>query len=194
MWIYTASKKLLIVSIATAFCFASAQCVSCQEIPVLSTELKRLGHGGDDLGIIKELARTPQASVPLLIDGLHPIHEARILNGQENPDAEHVLWSIRALRNLTGGKDFCGKTSHQFGGSEQERNRKYWIYFRHKTCVSFFAMWPSRGSVYIAPEDAQKEIIQKWKDWIKKDGSRLAYQPLRDPKPGGLALVIPSGF
>jgi hypothetical protein len=112
-----------------------------QETTNVSEEIGQLGTGYDDRQIVATLAKTPRLSVQLLIDELHSVNETRILASDKKPGAEHVLWSIRALRYLTGGKDFCGGTRHEFGKSDFERNRKYWLYFRHRTCVSFFAMW-----------------------------------------------------
>lgn len=183
MWISITTKHLVTLVMTAAFCLAAALCAACQDVPGLSDEIKKLGRGGDDFKIIDTLAKTPPMSTRLLIAELHPLSETRILNGQKDPDDEHVLWCIRALRYLTGGKDFCAKTNHRFGSSEEEQRRKYWIYFHNKTCASFFAMWPSRGSEYIAPKDAQKEIIDKWKDWFAKEGDSFDYKPMHDPKP-----------
>jgi hypothetical protein len=183
MWTSITSRHLMIVVMTAVVCLATARCAICQDASGLSDEIKKLGRGWDDFKIVEELAKTPQISTRLLVSELHPISETRILNGQEDQDAEHVLWCIRALRYLTGGKEFCAKTDHRFGSSEEEQRRKYWIYFHHKTCASFFAMWPSRGSEYIAPEDAQKVIIEKWRDWFAKEGDSFDYKPLHDPKP-----------
>jgi len=161
----------------------NAGLLSGQETAKVREQVERLGMGDDDFRIVASLAETPQLSVRVLTDELHPVKNVRILASEKDLGAEHILWCIRALRYLTGGKDFCGKTAHTFGNSELERDRKYWLYFRHKTCISFFAMWPSRGSEYIAPEDAQNEIIKKWKDWFEKDGLSFDYRPLHNPKP-----------
>jgi hypothetical protein len=177
-------SKLRFVCVALAALFVgSAPCIFGQDLSVVSKEVQNLGRGPDNLKTVETLAKTPQLSTKLLIGELHTIRESRILNGEERPDAEHVLWCLRALRYVTGGKDFCAKTSHKFGNSEEERNRKYWIFFRHKTCASFFAMWPSRSSEYIAPEDAQTSIISKWKEWFAKEGAEFDYKPMQNPKP-----------
>jgi len=44
-------------------------------------------------------------------------------------------------------------------------------------------MWPSRGTEYVAPQDAQNEIILKWRDWFKDQGASFDYKPLLNPKP-----------
>lgn len=178
----TNKLQLIFVAVATLL-LGTAQCAFSQDVSVLSKEVENLGRGEDNVKIVETLAKTPQLSTKLLIGELHPIQESRILNGQEKPYAEHVLWCLRALRYVTGGKEFCAKTSYKFGSSEEERNRRYWIFFRYKTCASFFAMWPSRSSEYIAPGDAQISIIRKWKDWFAKEGTEFDYKPMRNPKP-----------
>jgi hypothetical protein len=183
MLIFMKTKFPLTPVAVAVFCLGAAQCAFSQNTPAVSRDVKSLGRGQDDLKIVETLAKTPTISTELLIGELHPIPEARILNGQKEPEAEHVLWCIRALRYITGGKDFCARTGHKFGSSDEEQNRKYWIYFRHETCASFFAMWPSRASEYIAPEDAQVSIIQQWKDWLAKEGASFDYKPMRNPKP-----------
>lgn len=171
------------VAVIALFLVTITQYALSQDSSSVSKEVQNLGRGQDNFRIVETLAKTPQLSTKLLIDALHPIRESRILNGQEKPDAEHVLWCIRALRYVTGGKSFCAETSHKFGSSEEERNRKYWIYFRNKKCASFFALWPSRGSEYIAPEDAQISIISQWKVWFAREGAEFDYKPLQNPKP-----------
>lgn len=156
-----------------------------QDAATLSQEVRKLGtvYNYDDQKTVADLEKVPRTSVQLLIEQLHPVREVRILASENRPGAEHVLWCIRALRYLTGGKDFCARTHYRFADSDIEQRRKYWLYFGHPSCVSFFAMWPSRGSEYIAPEDAQKEIIAEWKRWFAVDGASFDYKPLRHPKP-----------
>jgi hypothetical protein len=179
------TNRLLVILILTMVILAGlpSRPLLAQESTSVSGEIRQLGRGNDDRQIVGTLAKAPRLAVQLLIDELRPVNETRILASEKRPEAEHVLWSIRALRYLTGGKDFCGQTRHEFDKSEFERNRKYWLYSRHRTCVSFFAMWPSRGTEYVAPQDAQNEIILKWRDWFKDQGASFDYKPLLNPKP-----------
>lgn len=155
-----------------------------QDQASVSEEVKKLGMGeSDDIQIVKRLSTTPGLSARLLVKELHTVTDPHMLNSGNEPETEHVLWSIRALRYITGGLDFCGKTNHHFGASELEKNRKYWLYLKSKSCVPFFAMWPSRGSEYIAPLDAQEEIISQWREWIARKGKTFRYVPLHEPKP-----------
>ena len=74
------------------------------------------------------------------------------------------VWAVRALRYLTG-KDFRAPTTHVFGRDEDERTREQLLKKEHET-VTFFATWMSRDSVYIAPADAQRTIIEAWRRWF----------------------------
>ena len=154
-----------------------------QDASAISEEVKSLGRGKNDFRVVQELAQEPELATKSLIDELHPIQETRILNGENDIEAEHILWCLRALRYVTGGKDFCAKTSYKFGGSEEGKNREYWIYFKNKKCATFFAMWPARGTEYIAPQDAQAAIIQQWKNWFAREGAEFHYQPMENPSP-----------
>lgn len=144
--------------------------------------VKELGRSENSIDKVKELSQHSEQAIPLLIEELRPLKEARILSEENKPEAEHVLWCIRALRFLTGGVDFCATTTHRFAENDIEKNRKYWLQFRHGKCLTFFALWPSRVSTYIAPLDVQEKIIGKWKAWYKGE-AKPPYKPLKDPKP-----------
>jgi hypothetical protein len=164
--------------------FARAQTAPQSEPATLARLVARLGSkGNDDVADIKQLAGNPRESAGLLIDGIHTIPDSEQYAKADNSSMEHVLELIRALRYITGGKDLCAQTQHVFGSSEEEKNRKYWLNFRHKTCLSFFGYWMSRDRTYIAPLDAQKNIIAQWKNWYAKYGVAFSYKPLHDPAP-----------
>ena len=187
---FTTTKGMFVcflLSMGIVLCSARARTTSgesAQREGSVAESVQRLGvHGNDDFADVKRLAETPATSMRLLVEALHPIPEMSISASQNIPSAEHGLWMIRALRYLTGGKDFYAITKHKFGGLQEEQYRKYWLYFGHQNGVSFFAMWPSRGIEYIAPEDAQREIISKWRNWFTTNGSSFHYEPLHNPKP-----------
>jgi hypothetical protein len=179
----TTSKVVLMIAMTMAFGVVPSKFLMCQDTTSLTGDIKQLGRGGDNLAIVRTLAKDPRVATRLLINALHPIDATEIPSGENSSDAEHVLWSIRALRYVTGGKDFCAKTDQRFGKSQEEQQRQYWIFFRYKTCASFFAMWPSRGTEYIAPRSVQEQIIKEWKDWYKSEGESFDYKPMQNPKP-----------
>ena len=90
-----------------------------------------------------------------------------------------VIWSIRALRYLTG-QEFRARTEHVFGNSDSEQTRKDLLTSHGKRTVSFFAEWMSRGSIYVAPGDAQREIIRQWRAWHAAHGKTWQLGPEPD--------------
>lgn len=144
--------------------------------------IAKLGSDENDLERLKALSQRPATSARLLIAELHPVPGVRILSDEQYrekwKDTLHVIWCIRALRYLTGGLEFTAKTNHAFGSREIEQNRKWFIggeQFPKDGTVRFFGVWMSRDSTYIAPRDAQIEIIQNWKQWYKDDGQAFPY-------------------
>lgn len=93
--------------------------------------------------------------------------------------------------------DLCAPTSHTFGKSGGETYRSYWLHFANKDCVTFFAVWPSRGRCYFAPLDVQKMIIRAWHEWYKRDAATFAYKPLANPQSWqwleGVTKAVPVG-
>jgi hypothetical protein len=159
--------------------FAVHECIAT----TLEDRIKRLGTDEDNIKRVQSLSSESAKAVELLIAELHAVNAVRVTANEQNPDTEHVLWVIRALRFLTGGKDFCAATTHKFGTTEIEKNRKYWLTFKGRQCLAFFATWPSRGSNYIAPHDSQLKIIGQWKQWYKSEGRSFNYKPLVNPEP-----------
>jgi hypothetical protein len=85
--------------------------------------------------------------------------------------------ALRALRYITGGLRFNGKTKYRFNVSNEiEGNRKQFLR-PERGEVPFFAVWMSRDSLAIAPPDAQIAVINKWIDWYAKKGSDFKYTP-----------------
>lgn len=163
---------------------ASAREPSVQEA-FLDKMVIRLGFPGNkDLKDVRKLGETPSASVGLLVSQLHTVsNPQRTVVGYGSTDVNHLIWVIGALRYITGGMDFCAQTSHRFGKSGEEVYRSYWLHFANKNCITFFAVWPSRGRDYFAPLDAQKTIIRAWQQWYAREGSRYDYKPLVKAQP-----------
>ena len=143
--------------------------------------VQSLGTDDTDLERIKLLVRRPKESARLLVAGLHPVTGVRLLSGEREArwkDTLHVVWCLRALRYITGGLEFRGKTAHRFGSGEIEQRREWFVgdeQFSKDRTVRFFGVWMSRDSTYIAPRDAQIEIIHKWKEWYAQYGKTFRY-------------------
>jgi hypothetical protein len=171
---------IVLTSLATAtMCAPSHAQVGIEE------RVRRLGRPGDsdDLADVQVLSQAPYEAVGALIRELHPIPNPEHAGVNDAPSTEHLISTLAALRYITGGsdfytiggKDFCAKTKWEFGSSEGEKNRRYWLYFDHPNCVSFFSIWPSRYRVYLAPVDAQQEIIRQWRQWYATDGGAYRF-------------------
>ena len=162
-----------------------ALCACAQPAETTSAErIARLGaSGNDNVADVKRLEENPRVNAGLLIAALHTIPDSEKFARADNPSMEHALWLIRALRYLTGGKDFRASSRHVFGRSYEEKNRKYFLSLAHKDDLAFFAYWMSRNRWYIAPVDAQKDIIAQWQRWYATSGAQFEYQPLQNPSP-----------
>jgi len=127
---------------------------------------------------LDRLIDDPASAACHLTASLHTLDVLSITPRERGEQAEAmaVVWSLRALRFLTGGKDYRAPTSHQFPASEGAREQ-----FLHRGAedgsVRFFSTWMSRDTVYIAPRDAQEAIISKWRDWYANEGVSFPYEP-----------------
>lgn len=155
---------------------------ACAHAVTPEERVARLGApANDNVADVKVLAENPRANAGLLVAALHTIPDSEAFARADDPTMEHALWIIRALRYLTGGKNFRARTHHQFGKSEEEQNRKYWLMFDGRPDLAFFAYWMSRNRWYIAPRDAQSEIIAQWRRWYAAAGKQFDYKPLQNP-------------
>lgn len=181
------SRLVLVVSVLSSVC----QCASAStpyrgtaEQWSLRGAVRQLGlPGNDNFAGVNGLAKTPRASANLLVQQLHTVRNPASTTVSDNDTyVNHVLWVIRALRYITGGMDFCAPTNHKFAKSGQGAYRNYWLHFANKNCVTYFAVWPSRGQFFIAPVDAQQKIIEAWRQWYAEDSKDFDYKPLLDPQ------------
>lgn len=129
---------------------------------------------------VRQFRGNARDAVELLIATLETIPEDKVLPEAKNAHRStlHVVWAIRTLRYLTG-KDFRAPTTHVFGSDEDEQRREELLKKEDGT-VTFFATWMSRDSVYVAPPDAQRTIIETWRRWFSElDGN---WRPISEPK------------
>ena len=168
-------KKLTLSAIVLLLC--ASPCAS--QTPDVEKVIRALGPSTTraDLRVLRE---SPRRAVELLLRDLTTIPDEKIL-----PDAQaqhtkaiHVIWSIRALRYLTR-QEFRAPTAHVFGDTENEQTRHDLLSAHGTKTVAFFAEWMSRGSIYIAPTDAQIKIISDWRTWYAREGQtwRLGPEP-----------------
>ena len=118
------------------------------------------------------LESNPELSVRLLIDQLQPIsHPTRIPPEEfsKHPTAYHIVWCVRALRYLTG-LDFTAQTAYRFRRDESIRLQM--VQSKRATCT-FFGVHMAHDVIYLAPEDAQTAIIQKWHNWYDANRGKI---------------------
>jgi hypothetical protein len=190
--------KMAHVALAVLFCVTCYAQTAGQASPralppgtSLATVVHELGSDENDIERIKFLGRAPAEAARLLVLELHPVEGVRVMADEQYAtrwrDTEHVVWCLRALRSLTAGMEFRAKTSHKFGDTVIERNRLQFIggkqYAKDGT-VRFFGVWMSRDSLYLAPQDAQRKIVEMWKSWYESQGNGFAYTPFKDDPDG----------
>ncbi len=127
------------------------------------------------------LLRDPKQSVCYLIRELHVIR-AEVMTPYDStnyPLALHVITCLQLIRFLTGGNfNFTAPTAHKFKSWEENRRR---FLINDSTGESkFFRYWESRGSIFVAPVDAQRQIIGKWIEWYQKNGAEYHYSPAKN--------------
>ncbi len=124
------------------------------------------------------LLRDPKQSVCYLIRELHVVH-AEVMTPYDSTNYTstlHVITCLQLIRFLTGGKiNFTAPTSHRF--RSWEVNRRRFLIDDSTGESKFFRYWESRGSIFIAPVDAQRRIIRKWIGWYRKYGAEYQYTP-----------------
>lgn len=109
----------------------------------------------------------PQESTRILIGELKATKRGHYLTGQH----PHAVWIVRALRSLTG-LDFQARTEEDLSADESHFLA---LNAKRKGELEFFGTWMSRDSVWVAPKDAQLEIIREWKEWYARYGRSYKY-------------------
>lgn len=174
-------KKICLVICLLLFCGALSAEYYCGNNDTEGA-IKRLGYSTDSATFRKEmtlLSRNPSKAVSCLIEELQIVQETKVLpkDADKHKSTLHIIWCIRALRYLTG-IDFTGKTTYEFKKAEEDRT--YFLKKDRNSELPFFAVWMSHDVIYIAPEDAQKEIIEKWGKWYSINGESFKYEPVDD--------------
>lgn len=159
-------------------CIAVALSVAADETPRevpsdVREAVKRVGS----LQTVEDLGKLDRRQVvELLVAELRPISTNAISYEEQSlrTDSMHVIWCIRALRYLTG-LDFIAPTEHRFKESEEEQTRHQFLHNKSETEVAFFGVWMSREHTFVAPKDAQRAIIEKWRLWLSKEEKNFSY-------------------
>lgn len=182
--IWGAAMALFAAGCATQAELSKNQARQTSSDPEILQIVKELGkdeNNGFNRNVenFKRLARSPILATALLINELETIDLIKLQekgnNLAEVKKGWHVVWCLRGLYFLTGER-FCAPTKYKFTDSELDDNRAGLIYENHSSKkVNFFVEWMSRGTIYFAPTDAQRNIIRQWQAWYQKHGSTHRY-------------------
>lgn len=112
--------------------------------------------------LITELDTTEQ---PAYEDGKNAL-------GHYKFKALHTIWCWRALRMLT--------SVNFYGSSKQTLEGVYGEYLLDKESgkIKYCHVWPLKSIIYMAPGDAQLDIINQWKDWYSAKAKKFDYKTL----------------
>jgi len=143
---------------------------------------KTVGHLGESAERLNDdldkLELNPHKAVELLVGQLRVIPRRTYFEKNKTRESRHVIGCLRALRYLTG-LTFSAKTNTVLSSDE-----KQFLDFKkemrdanadHK--LHFFSVWMSRNAEFVAPKDAQAQIIEHWKTWLRLHGATFNYKP-----------------
>lgn len=99
---------------------------------------------------------SPQQSAEVLVESLDVVEPIASI------DVDINVWRLRALYALSGVR-FRGRTSEDLDSKQRA------FLLHDDGSVNYFGTWMSRDKTWIAPQDAQKEIITKWQVWVKSE-------------------------
>lgn len=104
-------------------------------------------------------------AVPLLVQQLEPVEVDQIdlLEGHRHQQAMRVIWSIAALRYITG-KDFYADRLHSMDAAQVGPNML--SMGAPPGSIKFFGVWMSRGTIFFSSTAQQRDIIDRWHRYI----------------------------
>jgi hypothetical protein len=175
---------LLAVVLAGQRAAAVPTCVPNPQVEALVHSL-----GRDDrhhISTLEKLEEQPRVAVCHLTRALRVVADTHVPLDQQHRRQQtmNVVWAIRGLRYLNGCKDVRAPTRQDT--SRWSGDRRWFLLGQRDrggvtaTEMSFFATWMSRDNVFIAPVDAQKIIIQRWRDSYVSSGERHRYATCAD--------------
>ena len=164
--------------------------VACEEDPEIRLKVKYIGQvcevGGSEW-LFTKLTKKPEKALCSLVKQLNTTSakEIHTWEGESKMDASSQVWRIRALRFLTCGQDFSSFT--QYRPDKARDPEDYWSHLaggalRNKKPgdqveVLFFHTRMAWAIDYIAPVDAQEDIIRQWREWQAANGTNAGCTP-----------------
>lgn len=127
---------------------------------LLETCLERMDgtiQGSDTMVAWDAFRNHPQRTVELIMPTLRPVRRGLWLG------APNMVWRIRVLQRLTG-LSYTAPTRATLGADEAR-----FLAPDSTRRVPFAGEYMERGITYVAPADAQKAIIDRWRKWWASD-------------------------
>lgn len=136
---------------------------ACQASSTVESLVSRLGPRSDYRSV-EEIAQYRCAAVPFLVRQLEvvPPRSITFLDAERYPREIRVFWTIATLRYITN-RDFYASRNWRV---DPHSVRDYMLALGappDKTL--YFGTWPSRGAVYFARPEEQREIIRQWREY-----------------------------
>ncbi len=167
---------LLLLLLLPADCLASLPCPRSDAAAVI-----------EGLGVTPISTRTAERQFEVLarapaVSACHLVQEIVVVRATTiRPDdyaayahEMHVIWCLRALRFLTNGLVFKATTRENPAGWDE--TRRDLLSPDSTKRVPFFSVWMSHDIVFVAPEDAQDDIIRQWEEWYQRRGATFPYK------------------
>ncbi len=162
---------------------------ACSDTVTLRGAFDRsLADGEESRKALETLLSCPLESAKIAVSELHPVQVRSIGPNQASSseayqDAARVVWRIQLLRNISGGRNLRARSNYRFGPSRDERTRRHFLDLDNTGRFAFSGFWMSRAITYLAPVDAQKEIIAGWKAWLHEIERGEKLRPLGPEAP-----------
>lgn len=185
-------KQIAFVALLFVLVFPGTA-LACEDDYITRTEVKYIGvvcQVGDPEALFRSLAQKPQKAICALVKQLNSTREQEVApqDWERKIQAKTQVWRIRALRFLTCGLDFTATIPYRPNTKKDPEDYWYWVggegTWKMKPGApveaSFFHTWMSRDIDFIAPVEAQKDIIRQWREWLVTNGTNTGCTP--DPK------------
>lgn len=137
---------------------------TCPSAKLSDTELKQVENL--NASTIREvwdlMAGDPKASTRVLINTLKVSEETTSVTVDNN------IWRLRAIHALTGIR-FKGVTK-----AELDKEQRHFLQLADGK-INFYGTWMSRDMTWVAPRDAQQDIINQWQAWLSSSAKTHSY-------------------
>jgi hypothetical protein len=106
------------------------------------------------------------AAVPELVGNLRVVPRGHYPPQHQPEEVQRVVYLVAALRYVTG-EDFYGTISPPELKAYDGPGRQFLLEDAPPRHAKFFGWWMSRGSLYLAPERTQAQIIAAWRRYAR---------------------------